>query len=255
MKFVHEKFNVFSLLDWLEIARKADIPHIPVIDSMQLTFQDLEKDAVDFSAFRNLKPGVMSRWDFAGSSDLKMKMDQYNKTLTSEDAEIMHPSDDIRFMNTVMDYVASDTTKPMLDVPLYVVTRPWEDALIENGYPVEYRVFVEEGQVVGVSSYYLQRPLQVSRKRCSEMYDCLVYTEALIDKLPAVEDWGNYGRLPKPELNFTADFLVSSSKGVMYLEGGPGHYVDGGAHPCCFVPGQTYGIALSSLFFNTSNAK
>ena len=130
-------------------------------------------------------------------------------------------------------------------IPIW--SRPWINARIIDGYPVEYRVFVYDGQAMGVSNYYPQRPLTNHRKHIDAIGH---YTQALIDVIDPPFLW-NYGpfrdyfdnHFDTEGVHFTADYIVDADDNVTFLEGGPPHHL--GAHPCCFPTGETQGLALT----------
>ena len=126
-----------------------------------------------------------------------------------------------------------------MDWPLTLYKRPLFHAELDQGYPLEFRVFVENHAVIGVSSYYPQRHLSG--------WDWLAHVVAgatlqLVDACPA----------------FTADYLCVAEPtedlpcGWALIECGPPHIVNpnpfqASAHPCCFPPGRVRGIALSRM--------
>jgi len=104
------------------------------------------------------------------------------------------------------------------------VVRPWVDAAIEADYPVEFRVFVTSSGRTSTTSYYAQR--------------------ALGDKwIPYAKKAAEMARLLRryvtAGVEFSADFLVTATKEVLFLEGGPSP--EYGADPCCFSPTHIFG--------------
>ena len=132
-------------------------------------------------------------------------------------------------------------TRGFTRIPIW--SRPWINARIIGGYPVEYRVFVYDGQAMGVSNYYPQRPLTNHRKHIDAIGH---YTQALIDVIDPPFLW-NYSPFHEyfdtEGVHFTADYIVDADDNVTFLEGGPPHHL--GAHPCCFPTGETQGLALT----------
>ena len=137
-------------------------------------------------------------------------------------------------MSTVAPY-----TRGFTRIPIW--SRPWINARIIGGYPVEYRVFVYDGQAMGVSNYYPQRPLTNHRRHIDAIGQ---YTQALIDVIDPPLLW-NYSpfreyfdsHFDTEGVHFTADYIVDADDNVAFLEGGPPHHL--GAHPCCFPMGET----------------
>ena len=140
---------------------------------------------------------------------------------------------------------------PRAQVPIW--SRPWVKALQCDGYPVEYRAYVRDGALLGISSYYPQRPLDLMP---AHILAVQVGTTKLIRALqgreivqpdldvPTLAILAHQsGELEDPlGLHFTADWLVTQDDRVLFLEGGPPH--ERGAHMCCFKPGQIEGVAL-----------
>ena len=58
--------------------------------------------------------------------------------------------------------------------------------LFIDGYPVEYRAFVENGRLLGVSSYYPQRPLPRNDRQLQTVEDLV---DALLDALSGPFEW------------------------------------------------------------------
>ena len=112
----------------------------------------------------------MMRWDCCSSSELKSAMargrpgwkPQFNSLIL----------DDPRFFDIVMEY-------PRETVAVW--KRPWVDPLVYADFPVEYRAFVRDGQLIGISNYYPQRPLPELDLHLDEV--CR-YTETLITAVP-----------------------------------------------------------------------
>ena len=132
--------------------------------------------------------------------------------------------DDPRFADILYDYGERNGASS-----LPVWRRPWITAQIEEGYPVEFRVFARDGGILGLSSYYPQRPLPLTSLIMRSCERILQYSERLIEQVA----------------NFSADWLVRPDGEILFLEGGPPHHE--GAHPCCFPVGKIQGLALSPL--------
>lgn len=142
--------------------------------------------------------------------------------------------DDPRLIDCVMECYDPDE-----EIKIY--WRPWVQAVIVDNYPVEFRVFVRHGEVIGVSSYYPQRPLPEEYRDVAQA--AWNSTQLLADKDESFTlDW----LLMQPGVYWAAEanFIASPGLGLVVLEGGPPHMRDGGAHPCCFKPMEIEGIAL-----------
>ena len=201
----------------------------------------------------------MLRWDCCASGNLKLALSE-GTPLTEIPPRVRNALPiDMRLLDILVDW-------PRIELP--VLKRPWlTNPLVVDGYPVEYRAFVEDGEIAGISSYYPQRPL---RRNDRELAAVRKMTEALIATVETPFEWlksadadlrtsevihGMAGKLknaPTPKkpridpngIHFSADFIATNSpEGVLFLEGGPPHFM--GAHPCCFEPGKVRGIALT----------
>jgi hypothetical protein len=104
------------------------------------------------------------------------------------------------------------------------IVRPWVDATIEAEYPVEFRVFVTSSGHTSTTSYYTQRAL--SEKWMPHAREAARLAQSLRPYVTA-------------EVEFSADFLVTTSNEVLFLEGGPSPKY--GADPCCFTPNHPFG--------------
>lgn len=116
-------------------------------------------------------------------------------------------------------------------IDLYV--RPYIAPLTCGGYPVELRVYVDEGRIIGVSNYYPQCDLR--NLPAETLAEFVYYTVADTAKLLA---------LPDCPAAFTLDFIHPADDAIMVIEGGPPNREWGGAHPCCFEGGEIGGLAL-----------
>jgi hypothetical protein len=235
--------NVISLYDWLQIVPQR-VPHIPAEELGAVPVKDiwdaLEEDdpwhwsgplrAMMAAAKAAIEPGYMFRWDCCSSSRLKCAMSKPNSALSDalgdQGWRFDRSLDDGRFIDILVEF-PGDTMR--------LWKRPWRMAKMVDGYPVEFRAFVQDGKVLGVSSYYPQRPLPDSYRGSA----CIIrdLTELL---------------LVEPGMSFTADWLLGANgDDLWWLEGGPPHVSGPGsllmpsAHPCAFAPGQIDGIALA----------
>ena len=235
------RFCPISLGDWLELCRQAGVPHVPAERICDL----LRDDCLSFdvpgdhrerlrAAFREMErarlPGHMMRFDCCASLEVKISLSQGEWEWKPGFCRV--DLDDPRAFDILFEY-------PRPRTPVWI--RPWAPAIVIDGYPVEYRAFVRDGKVLGISSYYPQRPLPEFPDQIQEVRD---HTEKLIGAVRPPFQW----RL-KPSLrgldgdgvHFTADF-IATAEGVIFLEGGPPHEL--GAHPCCFSPGEISVVAL-----------
>ena len=253
-----QPFWTVSLGHWLGLARQVGTPHVDAtrvatVRIADLMYYDTEgphvarlKAAWDAMAAAR-RPGTMLRWDCGASAHLKHLM-----------ARGRLPADEVEELQTLtIDERIYDLAGEYPNDHLHVWQRPWirDRMVIVDGYPVEYRAFIRHGEVVGVSSYYPQRPLPYNeaeiggvRRLAQGLADALAARAPLVWPYPLPD----HPETPQHEdddaagargVHATADFVVTRDAGVLLLEGGPPHFA--GAHPCCFEGrGSTTGIAL-----------
>src|SRR5690606_28774958 len=85
----------------------------------------------------------MVRWDACASLSLKSAMTDLDPSPTSamRGSFDMHPEGDPRAYDIIYQY-------PAAVVP--VLARPWLQAQFHDGYPIEFRVFVEDSKVIAL---------------------------------------------------------------------------------------------------------
>ena len=257
-----ENFCWVSLGDWVRFAQTVDIPFIAITpvanyERNDLLCQDIHGPhqhrlsiATD-KLVRTMKRHYMMRWDCCASDELKWSLSEGHCDWQDSFMGLNYVGDE-RLLEILYDY-------PRFVVPVW--QRPWVQASMVDEYPVEYRVFVDSGKIVGISNYYPQRPIVYTE---GHIRSIAVYTKKLIDALTPpfqltrgmtqkdanmrmsrfmMKDGEKY--IPQDKrISFSADFLVTENNEVMFLEGGPPHFSDYGAHPCCFK-GSVEGVALS----------
>lgn len=217
---------MIGLSDWIEYI---DIPFVPARQVTEIPVALVKRFNTHWYHLQSYLHAIdlqvrereMVRWDCCAPYTLKQSMAAGQHTYQPDYQRVTF--DDPR----LFDILYRDWNHEMIGV----FARPWIDANIIDGYPEEYRVFVEGKQVVGVSNYYPQRPLPDALTETAEWAAEL--TQKILDHTnDALE-------------SFTADFIVDDGGDRMrWLEGGPGHAQ--GAHPCCFEPGKIDGIALEA---------
>lgn len=244
-----QQFCPVSLEDWLQVCKEAKVPTVPATRIAAMGREDYlsfdspgeHQDRLR-AAMREveaaLQPGHMLRFDCCAPIETKSRL--------ARGLHEWHPDmnlfvlDDSRLFDIIWEY-------PKDEVPIW--GRPWQDAQIVDEYPVEYRAFVTDGQLAGISSYYPQRPLPLFQQHLD---DVRALTQRLIDHVPTPFLWLESLFLPefgkKHDLNgvhFTADFIAArDTQEILFLEGGPPHEL--GAHPCCFLRGEIDGVALEN---------
>ena len=238
------EFCPVSLGDWLELCRRAGVPHVPAVKVAEIKREDYLRFDTDGEHQQRLqadretikaavKNGCMMRLDCCSDAEVKHQMAQGNTGFRPEFGAIMFG--DMRSFDLVYEY-------PRDNIPIW--QRPWVEVQAVDGYPVEYRAYVRDGKLQGISSYYPQRPLPEFPQHLETVREM---TEKLIGNAEPPFLWHNTpmlldAPLDLEGLHFTADFLVTQGGEVLFLEGGPPHEL--GAHMCCFRPGEIQGVAL-----------
>ena len=241
-------FCPVSLGDWLEVCQRAGVPAIAAQQVAEVRKTDYlnwtddgpvrERLMAAYGKMRDFAASdYMMRYDCCSSTDVKAALAHGKPEWHEDFATLM--LDDPRVYELIEQY-------PREIVPVW--QRPWVKAKIHDGYPVEYRVFVKDGRVVGISNYYPQRPLPLHTEHIDKV--CAL-TEQLIGELFDVQFEWNVGllfvlgqeKLDLGGMHFSADFLVDADDEVLFIEGGPPHEL--GAHECCFNAGDVDGLALA----------
>jgi hypothetical protein len=128
----------------------------------------------------------------------------------------------------------------------------------KGSWPAEWRAFVENGQVVGVASYYgwcgsvspeNARVALAVRALAQKIADAAVALKAYprfadiellrssghpgVENEPLIRD--GLALFGRETVACTLDFIEVAGRGPMLLEGGPGNSPFGGGHPCAFA--------------------
>ena len=231
-------FNVVSLGQWIGICERAGVDHVPAepvatADIVSLLNWDApSEDQIEvlrgfFAEIEKAKqPGMMLRWDMCAPLDVKMRLSQ-GQPEWSERLIAGFTIDDPRAFELLFEYPGEEIT---------VWRRPWLEADIVDNYPVEYRVFVEDGRPIGVSSYYPQRDLPDGGQVRADLAQSVDAACRLAAHLPDEIDFpGSQQHWPSDSKSFTADFMRLSDGRLLFLEAGPPFDFRGvGADPCCF---------------------
>ena len=266
-----DRFCPYSLEDWIAAAERAAVPHVPATRVAMFEREDLQhhefhgphQKRLDkaFAEVARARTGdVMMRWDCCATAELKAFM--------SDRSENGPPPREVR-QALAIDHRLLEILEefPRIGVPVW--RRPWLGAeiVIEGGWPIEYRAFVKNGELTGISSYYVQRPLPrrddeiemvrtLTRKLLTEVHGPCLWPPKIHEELIVPNMLVIMGKKPKPdrplpdEVHATIDFVVTTD-GVLMLEGGPPWFM--GADPCCFEPGAVKGLALVNASRSTKN--
>ena len=237
-----DRFCPVSLGDWLSACERAGAPYVGARKIAEIAREDyLRFDENEESARRladamkkirsQTAENMMTRLDCCADIDIKLHLSDGKPGWRAEFGEIA-PGDP-RAFDIVLEY-------PRPVVPVW--QRPWIQANLIENYPEEYRVFVFDGRIAGISSYYPQRPLP-RIDRSIEMVTSVA--ERLIEVIETPMLWHLRPALQSESgADYTCDFIIDRAGRALFLEGGPSHLA--GAHPCCFEYGADIeGIALT----------
>lgn len=243
-------FAPLSLSDWLALCEAAGVEAIPstvfarvpmalvrAFDTDPAFGDAMREAAVALEALKAADPEarLMTRWD--GCADMWLKIAMNDSGAWSPDFAQVPSIDDERA------YEAHALFMPKPDVPMHA--RPWLDAVAVDGLPLEFRVYVVDGRVAGVSNYHYQRPLPAEPWVLAHAGRCLELAgRLLVAQTRPVRVIRGTGEVADPAVNaWTADFVVLPGRGPVFLEGGPS--VPDGANPCCFRGRAIEGVALA----------
>ena len=240
------RFAPISLGDWMGACQRANIPHVPSTQIATLNRYDylrlyepgphLQRMELALEQARVARQAhLMQRLDFCAPASIKDQIDQGITEFPPQQEDLFLT--DARALTILPEY-------PREIIPIW--QRPWVNALIKARYPVEYRAFVYNGELRGISNYYPQRNLRHNEDHINAVRN---FTMALVTHAPTPFLWNLSPFLNEfaqefdlDQSHFTADYIVSCANQVFFLEAGPPHGL--GAHPCCFATGSINGIAL-----------
>ena len=243
-------FSPLSLEDWLSLCATAGVDAVPSTILGRVPMAALREfdanpaygeamaeagRALEALEAANPEERYMTRFDGCGDMWLKIAMN---------DSGEWHP--DFARVPSVDDertYETHAIFMPKPDVPVHA--RPWADAVKVDGLPLEFRVYVGGGEVLGVSNYHYQRPLPDEPWVVAHAERCLALAATLLAaQTRPVRLIRAVGETADPAVNqWTADFVVLEGRGPVFLEGGPP--VAHRANPCCFRGRERIeGIAL-----------
>ena len=196
------------------------MPHVPAEKICEL----LREDCLSFdapgehrerlrAAFQEMErarlPGRMMRFDYCAGLEIKSSLSLGERECRPEFRRV--ELDDPRAVDILFEY-----PRPRARAPVWM--RPWAQALVVDGYPVEYRAFVRDGEVLGISSYHPQRPLPEFPAHIQAVRE---QTERLINAVRTPFQWRLHPRrrgLGQDGVHFTADF-TATAEGMLFLEG------------------------------------
>ncbi len=238
------RFSPISLGDWLTACQNADVPLVPAERVATIEREDYlsfdqpgehrQRLIYALNQVRSASlPDHMVRFDCCSGLDIKYRLAKGEPHWRKEFSELI--LDDPRTFDIILEY-------PRPTIPIW--RRPWIRPQIIENYPVEYRAYVYDGAIAGISNYYPQRELPSFPEQLAAVRE---YTAKLIGALKPPFLWHlvqTEQRVSPGGLDFTADYIVTANGNMLFLEGGPSH--ETGAHPCCFKPNSIDRVALKN---------
>lgn len=241
-------FNPVNLGHWLELCRHTRVPCVPAEEVARVPVEDIlrfDEDPVPetvpafyaaVTAAMAARPGHMIRWSCCSVAEIKYRLGNGEPAFRDEFAQL--PIDDFRAYDLVSDF-------PELTIAAYA--RPWMDAAIIDNYPVEYRVFVDHGTIMGICNYYPQRALQNDTHTLNDIGRVFALAARMIVAQKKPMNWPPIEKnWDTTMLSCSMDFMRLRTGEVVFLEGGPPYSAGGGSHPCCFAGRDPEGIAFES---------
>lgn len=139
-------------------------------------------------------------------------------------------------------------------------SRPWIQAKRREGtnqwgeagsFPREWRVFIAESEVKGISNYYPQSPIGIRELDVDVIESVTLRAMSMIAAMKAgrVRPFHpTYTKEVAPQdICCSLDFIEAADGRILFLEGGPGHLSFWGASGCCFgEKSPIRGVALES---------
>lgn len=242
-----DRFIGSSLGAWLGHARAAELEHVParlVAEVPRDTFLRVEEpepgDAELWASLQQTLAALprdhMARWDHCSSLDLKGALAEGRMPNAAESTAL-----------APWDPRAYDLAHGYPGDVIAVWARPWIRARWVDSYPLEFRVFVQNSCIIGVASYYPQRPLPATPAIMSFAAEAQVRAERLVAHMDAfgARPWmPNFGpQFDGTKVSATLDFVVTAGDDLLFLEAGPPF--GAGAHPCAFIDRPISGVALA----------
>jgi len=244
-------FCTVDIGDWLALCKDADVPFIPATPVAEAQCEDLsmfdqagehqERLSVFWAEIEKVQKSSleqdrheMLRWSCCAGSDVKYHLG------------CGRPGWNPEFMETfdICDPRAYDLVHDFPKKTIQAWLRPWISLQCLDDYPIEFRVFVENNKIIGISSYYPQRPLPLTSDIITYISAITSHAEKMISRQAKPLNCPELRGFDITQNSWSADFAISENGEALFLEGGPPHTPTFGAHSCCFAVGEIEGIAL-----------
>jgi hypothetical protein len=281
------RFNILSLPAWLAVALISDVAMVGAREIACANLRDFiaadeenpearaAMQAFEAAVIDNLRESDILRFEQVATAETK---DARSKGQPINNGTFISPATnqpmfsiyEDRFYMTLLDLGTEFIrafARPRIEPKMIAGTFRGQD----GEWPLEFRVFIENFEVVGISNYYPQ--IQPAEKavqwHAAEALDCarrMVRTMREVkigvgnaSLAPDVEP-GSDGAPAHPDgipanwsrQDFTLDFITRRDGKMFFLEGGPAGLA--AAHPCCFqqdgrdlrAPDALHGWALDA---------
>lgn len=278
-------FNTLSLGNWMELCHSAGIACVPArlagvmrpTAAFGLSMGDVdtmtEADRAALSdisaALAGAGPNDVLRWDAGMGERIKVfgqaslaPIGEARGWAETQEGHRLPVFGSERLSNM---FLAWPDPNPHNGMPCWI--RPWTDArripaIAPDGEdiltPVEWRVYVRDGEPVAVSSFYPSLADAPGDRDLEEMALALDATRNLLGLMKEARLAPHHPRyelrddLDPDAVHFTVDFLAlpGEQASILMLEAGPAHLRNPnfGASPCCFGPSiPPRGIAHGSF--------
>lgn len=249
-------FTPMELGDWIDLCKTAGVPYVGAVEIATAKTDDLlqfdSKPELVLPFFQDVETAIshkdtvvpydwgkgpcMVRWSCCASLYVKSPVCSGNHDWQPSFLKL--DIDDPRAYPIIFEHPAEY---------IHAWLRPWIEPVKQDGYPIEFRIFVRDNKVQGISNYYPQIALEDNREVEDWVNICRAYAESLIE---AQQQPMNLPMLKNSPLDlsmnqWTADFIIErQSRQPLFLEGGPPNTPVWGAHPCCFEGKKIEGVAL-----------
>lgn len=230
--------NILSIIDVIDMAENLNIPCVPA-----KLFRRIEYGSLTGAKFIDLMyefkagaPSTMLRYEY-GCADAMRSKSKKKKGWTHLSLNDLRGLGWSKRLQTLYDRYGD---RARYKKGVTVVERPFVELLMHRNRPIEYRVYVHNGEVAGVSSKHnnnipwSENILQEIIFQTSRIRDHVGVTNIFFDYDPN-----------KP--NFTLDFIVDSHRNVQLLDSGEPWHPKFNNQALLFGDRLPKGIALSLI--------
>ena len=273
-----ERINVVSLPAWLALAERAGVSLIPIRPLAELSVRDYytvldqRDDGGMTVAFENavvagLQEGEVLRFEQCAPSEIKFNLSSGgeigNGTIMGHDGRPFPDIWSMRFLDTLFD-LGEDKVRAYARPYIEPMTVPGTFEGAEGSWPLEFRVFIRDGNITGIANYYrqvhpdepglmeeadLRAAVNGTLRAAQRMLDTMQELNLGIGNRAMAPGTEEHGAAGWDSQDYTLDFLIAADGTPLFLEGGPAGLLF--ADPCAFLsdepgPCGLEGVALST---------